>query len=243
MSNTLSLFESIELVFTNDIQTEVLTDTLIVARELGVKHYEVLKVARKLIEKEYISQLQYQLRDYINRGKKYPKYDLTIDGARRLIMSLGGDKAERFKTMFNDAFSEQGRFLSTNKEWLESRCESKTLTKSGNNAIERLVDYARANGSENHKRYYTIFQRQINQVVLGVDHINRDTLPKSYITIITLLEDMISQIITARMRVKVDYHDIAKESLNTIREVGELEMSRRSMEKYIDTQPTQQSLF
>jgi len=219
-ANDLSLFER-DIVFLNDNHTESFTDTLAVAEKLEMKHKKVLQVTEMLMKKGHIGGSDIRPSSYTSKqNKQIKKYDLTEKGTVRLIMSTNSSISEQVKTEFVNSFHDMGSFLSSNDEWQESRYKLKALTKTGNNAIQLFLNYAKANESENYERYYTIFQRQINQVVLGVSSYKRDNIPKEHLAIIIRLEDVLYERLSTLMLEEVDYHEISTQTLSAIREIG-----------------------
>jgi len=90
---------------------KVFTDSLILAEKFGKEHKNVLADIENQIDKlgeaneKEFSRLNFQLSYYINdRGRKYPKYDLTEDAFAIVAMSYITPEAMKMKVRFIEEF-------------------------------------------------------------------------------------------------------------------------------------------
>lgn len=130
-------------------------DSLQIAETFGKTHDNVLRDIKNLECSEHFSLLNFEERNYKNRGKKYPKYFLTKDGFTFLVMGYRGKKAARFKEAYINRFNQ-----------MESFIKSLLATKEDFPAFTDAVLIAH----EEPKHYH--FSNEINmiyRIVLGMD--------------------------------------------------------------------------
>jgi Rha family phage regulatory protein len=82
------------------------TDSLTVAEVFGKEHKNVLRDIEMLDCSEEFSRLNFEQSTYINeRGREYPKVNMTQDGFTFLVMGYTGKEAARFKEMYIGEFN------------------------------------------------------------------------------------------------------------------------------------------
>jgi len=237
-----SLFDN-GLVFMNDTRTQSFTDTLILAKELDRDHRKVRSTLDRLVKNGHIWADDIFRSHFVVRGKKVIKYDLTLKATTRLIMSLGGEKAEALKTKFNNAFYEQSIFLSDNDEWNQMRNMSKETTKLTNETIDNFIKLAVASGSKGFENYRHMFHKQINQVIANRDSITRNEIPKEYLEMISYLEGMADMLIGALISNDMHYKTISVRVLATVRGQGEFLLQTRGLKPLYQDKPVQGKLL
>ncbi|MED1539122.1 MULTISPECIES: Rha family transcriptional regulator [Bacillus] len=100
-----------ELVFENN--GEVITDSLMIAEVFEKTHDNVLKDIRKQIEYagEEFSLVNFHESKYCNRGKEYPKYDLTEEAFTLVAMSYNTKEAVQMKIKFIQEFKRMKEYV------------------------------------------------------------------------------------------------------------------------------------
>jgi anti-repressor protein len=82
------------------------TDSLTVAEVFGKEHKNVLRDIETLDCSEEFSRLNFEQSTYVNeRGREYPKVNMTQDGFTFLVMGYTGKEAARFKEMYIGEFN------------------------------------------------------------------------------------------------------------------------------------------
>ncbi|MDD5297640.1 MAG: Rha family transcriptional regulator [Rhodocyclaceae bacterium] len=85
-----------------------ITTSRAVAERFGKKHLNVLRDIKNLlaaIPDPEFSRLNFELRDYVKRGRSYPEYWLTKDGFAFLAMRFTGTDAMHWQIAFLAAFN------------------------------------------------------------------------------------------------------------------------------------------
>ena len=84
---------------------DVATNTIKIAKSLGIKHSNIIRSVRRLIKNGNISQLTCEPSDYLNeRGKSYKYYELGEVEALQVVMALSGKKAEQLQKEIAQGF-------------------------------------------------------------------------------------------------------------------------------------------
>ena len=145
---------------------ELMTTSLIFAKEFELNHQHVLEKIKNLTVK--YSTVRSQFKEDVftnNRNREYNFYWITRDGYLTLVMNMGakGKSLEKLfekKQMFIKAFNELEKRLLieyTNKknvEWLSYREQGKSVRLDLTDTIKEFVEYAKRQGSINADRYY-----------------------------------------------------------------------------------------
>ena len=106
--------------------------------------------------------------------------------------------------------------------WRDTRSLGKEIRRQETEAIQRLVDYAAAQGSQNAERYYTNLSRLADSTA-GV--VERDSAQVVQLTTLLLVEKMITQEIAAGIEAGAPYKEIyraIKDRLTAFSTVGAL---------------------
>jgi Rha family phage regulatory protein len=90
------------------------TDSLTVAEVFGKEHKNVLRDIEMLDCSEEFSRLNFEQSTYINeRGREYPKVNMSQDGFTFLVMGYTGKEAARFKEMYINEFNRMKQQLAS----------------------------------------------------------------------------------------------------------------------------------
>lgn len=182
---------------TNLVKVEnrtVLTDTQIIAKQLGMKHQEVMRMVERFLTDypdlrevsnhpktpEYIRTEQ---RSY--RGRDFTAAVMNRECFSLLFMRFETPTARLMQRKFNTAFYAMENALlreqsnSNDQMWLASRQQSKMVRLGETDVIKQFVEYAIAQGSESAKFYYkhvTMATYKCLQLVQEKKPALRDTL-------------------------------------------------------------------
>lgn len=117
------------------------TDSLMVAETFGKNHNNVLRTIRGLECSEEFSSINFEQRDYVSRGKQYPKYLITQDGFVFLAMGFTGKEAARFKERYINEFNLMREQLSNPQlSEIEILQRSVSLLAEQNKRIEKMEE-------------------------------------------------------------------------------------------------------
>ncbi len=135
---------------------EIFCDSLQIAESFEKRHDNVLGDIRKILEEvdDKIWLLNFQERDYKDRGKTYPKYLLTKDGFILLVMGYTGKKAMSIKISYITSFNNMKKFINN---LMEAKNEFPEFTQAIMEAHEEPQNY-----------HYTNEIDMINKIVLGM---------------------------------------------------------------------------
>jgi Rha family phage regulatory protein len=147
----------------------VLTDTQIIARSIGMKHQEVMRMVERFLEdypdlrevsnlsktSEYI---RLEQRNY--RGKDFTAAVMNRECFSLLFMRFETLKARQMQREFVRAFFEMEKRLQQSERngkdqnWIASRESGKIGRKNETDVIKEFVDYATTQGSKHAQFYY-----------------------------------------------------------------------------------------
>jgi len=195
----------------------ILTDSLIVAREFEKSHDKVLRDIRNQIEKlkeageSEFSLANFGESNYIDeRGKEYPKFQLTEEAFAIVAMSYVTPKAMGMKVKFIKEFKRMRQFILERQtaEWRQSRLTGKKVRRDETDVImTKLIPLAESQGSRNSGKLYMNYSKLIN-AVLGIEAGTRDNLPLTHIDAIRFLERAIENIISIEADKGTHYKEI-----------------------------------
>lgn len=162
---------------------------------------------------------------YENRGKQYPVYLMNRDGFSLLVMGFTGKKALEWKLQYIKAFNTMEAILreKSTEAWLKTRQQGKLTRKSETDVIQKLVEYAKEQGSEHAEMLYMTYSKLANKMA-GVK--NRDEATVSQLNNLSLIENIILNCIQngilLEKHYKVIYQD-CKRRLEAFKDIAYLE--------------------
>lgn len=191
---------------------KIVCDSINVAEKFGKRHNNVMRDIGGLLKNEQTKQM-FILSNYIEKQNKqtYPMYYMNRDGFSLLAMGFTGEKALEWKIKYIQAFNEMERQLveHNSSHWQQTRLESKNIRKMETDEIKQLVAYAKAQGSEHAERYYTLFSKLANKAV-GIGKDQREQLSVRQLNNLTLVEQIIGEVIRQGMAADLYYKEIYK---------------------------------
>ena len=142
---------------------DAVCDSVQVAERFGKRHDVILRAIDNLLKnveikgRKMFCQSNYQ----DSRGRRYRMYLMNRKGFSILVMGFNGEEAVHWKLMYSDAFDRMEVFIrdKAGPPWVESRKAGKLVRKAESDAIKRLVEYAKGQGSQHAERYYSIFSK------------------------------------------------------------------------------------
>ena len=231
-----------ELVY--ERQGQAFTNTEVIARYFERQPKRILAEADKLkveIESGGRQRWPRKLRfppvfvesTYKKRGKNERMLLLNKAAWMRLSMRLRGPKAEELREIITELFlcMEEAladrRAMHQDQTWIDLREGGKIPRRKMTDAIQVLVDYAEARGSENAQWFYHNYTAIINKLLFDEYHslpsmdAIRDRCNKQQLHVLATTEGRVAQLIHAEVEKKTDYHDIyaiVKEAVTAIAE-------------------------
>jgi phage regulator Rha-like protein len=147
----------------------MVTDSQIIAKEFSMKHNKVLDVIENMLDDypdlrgsqatpnaiEYID-----FQDRVYRGRCFRAAIMNREFFTLLVGRFETDRARQWQRKFNAAFYEMERRLlqvdanKNDQQWQGIRSQAKLIRRTETDAIQKFVDYATDQGSENAKYYY-----------------------------------------------------------------------------------------
>lgn len=199
---------------------EALTDSLSVAEMFEKRHDHVLVKIEKILNDspEKSGQCFHKTRYKDNSGKLNVKYLMNRDGFTFLAMGFTGRKADTWKWKYIDAFNAMEKIISEKKTaiWLETRQRGKLIRRDETNIIQRLVEYAKDQGSTHADMLYMTYSKLANKMA-GIT--SRDQATTLQLNDLSTMERIIAKAVIDGMGSGMHYKDIyklSKERLETV---------------------------
>lgn len=207
-----------ELVYLK--KDQALTDSLKVAEMFGKRHDHVLRDIQTKYADEIYRGVSPKLGEpaffetwYKNEqnGERYTKYLMNEQGFYLLAMGFTGEKAKIWKKKFIYAFGAMKQIVMERQTtaWIESRQQGKLVRKSFTDTIQKLIEYAKEQGSTHSHMLYTTYTKLASKMV-GVS--DRDTATNAQLNDLSTMERLIAKVVIDGMEQGKHYKDIYKES-------------------------------
>ncbi len=189
------------------------TDSLIVAEKFKKQHKNVLEKIGNLIKIDEDTRLNFRLSDYKDStGRILKRYIMDRRSFSILCMSFTGKRALKWKNDFYDAFEKMERVLLNrqNTSWQQARIEGKQIRIKLTDAIKRLVDLAKSNGSKNADKYFISITNMIYKQVFDLKKVPdqfRDSLNENELYQLQLVEWKLAEWLNSEIDSCLDYHE------------------------------------
>jgi hypothetical protein len=148
-------------------------------------------------------------------------YEMTRDGFIFLVMGYRGQAAVSFKEAFIGEFNRREaeilrlRTVATNNrlnlEWQETRESGRPIRRIETDSIQRFVEYAVSQGSQNAKRYYLLFTKMANSLLFDMQTkaVNtRDICNVNQIGSLKVVDTIISRALEEDMAQGIPYKQV-----------------------------------
>lgn len=202
-----------ELVYLKNEQA--ITDSLVVAEMFEKRHDRVLRAIDNLVEtlpkNGERSALFMATKRKADDGQFHRVYMMNRDGFSLLVMGFTGKKALEWKLKYIDAFNKMESIIMERKTavWLETRQQGKLIRKEETDIIQRLVEYAREQGSGHADMLYMTYTKLANKMA-GIT--SRDTATNAQLNDLSTMERLIAKVVLDGMAEGKHYKDIYKDS-------------------------------
>lgn len=208
-----------ELVFLRNEQA--LTDSLTVADMFKKRHDIVLRAIENKIENDSTQNCGrcFFISKYKDaKGEWRKKYLMNRDGFTFIAMGFTGKEADAWKWKYIDAFNAMEKIITEKQTavWLETRQQGKLIRRDETNVIQKLVEYARKQGSTHAEMLYMTYSKLANKMA-GIT--NRDQASILQLNDLTTMERIIAKVVIDGMEQGIHYKDIyqqSKERLETV---------------------------
>lgn len=207
------MYELIELK-----RDEIFTNSKIIANGTNNKHESIVSIIQKYWGD--ISDFgKIEFSDFksgnLKGGRPERIYYLNEEQATFVITLLRNSKnVVKFKKELVKQFYAMRRFLleKQTKQWNDTRISNKQNRIKETDVIQKLIGYAKEQGSEHSEKLYIVYTKLAKKVVNG----KRDFISINDLNNLTLVESIILQTIEIDMSMNVPYKDIYKDCKNRI---------------------------
>lgn len=202
---------------------EAVCDSLQVAEKFGKRHDTVLRSItnlRKNVEIE--SRKLFTESSYKDeKGRTYPKYEMNRKGFTILVMGFNGKEAMHWKLIYSDAFDQMEAFIKekSTQAWIETRKAGKLTRKTETDTIQKLAEYAKAQGSEHSDKLYMAYSKLANKMA-GIQC--RDEATVMQLNYLSLMENIILHVIDTGILSGKHYKEIYKDCKKRLEKVKDL---------------------
>lgn len=204
---------------------EAVCTSLQIAEKFNKRHKNVIRDIEKLIfnalnfepvdelSEEEVNRLKecvkyFKLDTYTDeKGEKRPMYYMNKQGFSILAMGFTGKKALAWKIQYMQAFEYMERVLSERNTqlWIEQRKQGKITRKAETDVIQKLVKYAKEQGSKHSQMLYMTYSKLANKMA-GIK--DRDMATMSQLNELSFIENIILHQIHIGMEKEMHYKDI-----------------------------------
>ena len=154
-------------------------------------------------------------------NQRYLMYLMNRDGFSLLVMGFTGKKALDWKLQYIKAFNQMESFIreKSTQTWVETRKYGKLTRKAETDTIQKLVEYAKEQGSGHSEMLYMTYSKLANKMA-GVK--NRDEATVKQLNDLSLMENIILHEIDLGIMKGKHYKEIYKDCKNRLETVKDL---------------------
>lgn len=158
-------------------------------------------------------------------GQFHRMYYMNRDGFSLLVMGFTGKKALEWKLKYIDAFNKMESVIrqKSTSAWVETRQYGKLTRKAETDTIQKLVEYAKEQGSEHSDKLYITYTRLANSMA-GIT--KREESTTEQLNTLSLMENIILHVIDMGILAQKHYKDIYKDCkarMETVKDLAFIE--------------------
>lgn len=212
-----------ELVYLKN--DEAVCDSLQVAEKFGKEHRNVLRAIDDLLETllkiEQPSKLFIASKRKADDGQYHRMYLMNRDGFSLLVMGFTGREALEWKLQYIRAFNQMENFIreKSTQMWIETRKAGKFTRKAEVDTIQKLVEYAKEQGSSHAEKLYMIYSKLANKMA-GITKRNEATVMQ--LNNLSLMENIILHEVNLGIVKGKPYKEIYKDCRKRLEAVKDL---------------------
>ena len=211
------MYELVELK-----KDEVFTNSKVIAEGTGNQHESISAIIQKY-ENEIADFGSIEFSDFKSgkRGRPERVYYLNEEQATFVITLLRNSKVVvKFKKELVRQFYAMRKFLleKQSKVWIEMRESNKQNRLKETDVIQKLVEYAKEQGSKHPDKLYMVYTKLAKTVISG----DRDNIGICDLSTLTLIESVILQTIRIDMSMGMHYKDIFKDCKERLEKLTEI---------------------
>lgn len=202
-------------------ENDVFTNSKVIAEGTGNKHHSITAIVQKY-ETDFMEfgKVRFEM-EPLPSGQKEKIYLLNEEQATLLMTYLRNNEIVRkFKKELVRQFYAMRKFLIEKQSqlWNDTRIANKENRLKETDVIKKLEEYAKEQGSENHRKLYMVYTKLAKKVIGG----KRDNLTASEINNLTLVESIILQTIQIDMSMGMHYKEIFKDCKDRIERFADI---------------------
>ncbi len=189
---------------------EAVCSSLQISNMFKKNHQHILRDIDKLTVQNRTVKNMFQESSYkAENGQVYRMYYLNRDGFSLLVMGFTGKKALEWKLKYIQAFNEMEQQLKEKQsiQWQQTRLVARDMRKLETAEIKELVQYAKAQGSKNAKKYYLALSKLANKTI-GLSGGQREQASITQLNTLTLVENIIHHVIQEGIEKQLPYKEI-----------------------------------
>ena len=158
-------------------------------------------------------------------GQSYRKFYMNRDGFSLLAMGFTGREALEWKLQYIRAFNQMENFIreKSTQMWIETRKAGKLTRKAETDTIQKLVEYAKGQGSSHAEMLYMTYSRLANKMA-GIN--KRDEATVMQLNNLSLMENIILHEVDLGIMQGKYYQEIyrdCKKRLEAVKDLAYLE--------------------
>lgn len=201
---------------------DVFTDSLIISRGTGNKHHAIQQLISKY-ELDFLEfgKVAFEMRP-LESGQSTKVYLMNEEQATLLLTYMKNtEKIRTFKKNLVSEFYKMRRFIleRQTQAWIETRQAGKLTRKAETDTIQKLVEYARSQGSTHADMLYMTYSKLANKMA-GIQ--KRDEATVMQLNNLSLMENIILHVIDMGILTGKHYKEIYKDCKKRLEAVKDL---------------------
>lgn len=204
-------------------KNDAFTDSMVIAEGTGNQHESVVAILKKYHEDfEESGRLEFTDFKSGKRGRPSKVYYLNEEQATLLITYLDNTETVRdFKKNLVHQFFEMRKFIAekATTTWIETRQQGKLTRRAETDTLQRLVEYAKEQGSTHSDKLYITYTKLANKMA-GVER--RDMASIMQLNNLSMMETIILHMVDSGILMGKHYKDIYKDCKARLETVTEL---------------------
>lgn len=208
---------------------EAVCDSLQVAEKFEKRHDRVLRAIDNLLgtlpKNGETSKMFILSKRKADDGQFHRMYLMNRDGFSLLVMGFTGKKALEWKLQYIKAFNQMENFIKekSTQVWIETRRSGKLTRKAETDTIQKLVEYAKEQGSQHADKLYMTYSKLANKMA-GIS--KRDEASVMQLNNLSMMEHIILCVIDSGIISGKHYKEIyqeCKKRLELVKDLAYLE--------------------